>query len=525
MPRFGLTARLGLIAALLAAEILVMSYLVQQTPSDLVSGPAAAVRQVQHWLFRFMIAYAVCLAMLAYLRGAAPVAPASGPVRMRWAIAHAVLLVPFGFLSLHLYETASRLEFAALAVAWHACAIAASIALFAAMAPIRVWLDALRPTAGLALFALLLAAAAVAVIQGSQSLWVPSAELTFRIVKVLLHPLYPDLQADLSTMTISTDRFAVAIAEVCSGLEGIGLMLAFCCGWLWLFRREFYFPQALLVVPVGLVLVFLLNALRIAALVIIGDAGYERIATVGFHSQAGWIGFNLAAFGVAILARHSPWISRIGGHRGASTATAAYLMPLLAILAAGMLSHALSAGFEVLYPLRFAAALAALWIYRRGYAGIDWRVSWRAPLVGAAVFAVWAGFAHFLASPAPAPGGLNELSAPLRAAWILCRLLAAVLTVPLAEELAYRGFLLRRLSAEHFETLPYSAVRWPALAVSSIAFGAMHGAMWIPGILAGAAFGALAMRTGRLGESIAAHAASNALLATYVLVFDQWQLW
>ena len=42
---------------------------------------------------------------------------------------------------------------------------------------------------------------------------------------------------------------------------------------------------------------------------------------------------------------------------------------------------------------------------------------------------------------------------------------------------------------------------------------------------AGLAYGALAMRTNRLGESIVAHGVTNALLAVYVLSFDQWQLW
>jgi hypothetical protein len=33
------------------------------------------------------------------------------------------------------------------------------------------------------------------------------------------------------------------------------------------------------------------------------------------------------------------------------------------------------------------------------------------------------------------------------------------------------------------------------------------------------------MRTNKLGESIAAHATTNALLAVYVLLFGRWQLW
>jgi hypothetical protein len=35
-------------------------------------------------------------------------------------------------------------------------------------------------------------------------------------------------------------------------------------------------------------------------------------------------------------------------------------MPLLAILAAGMIAHAVSTGFDLLYPLRLAAAVAVL---------------------------------------------------------------------------------------------------------------------------------------------------------------------
>ena len=204
-------------------------------------------------------------------------------------------------------------------------------------------------------------------------------------------------------------------------------------------------------------------------------------------------------------------------------------MPLLAILAAGMVSHALSAGFEFLYPLRFLAALAVLWIFRQSYVSANLRFSWRGPAVGAAVFCLWLGAAAVLIQPKGAPGAAPEalatLPEPLRILWIVCRVLAAVGTVPLAEELAYRGYLMRRLVSARFETVPFSAARWPALVVSALAFGLMHGALWLPGIAAGLAYGALAVRTGKLGESIAAHGTTNALLAAYVLIFDRWQLW
>jgi membrane protease YdiL (CAAX protease family) len=61
--------------------------------------------------------------------------------------------------------------------------------------------------------------------------------------------------------------------------------------------------------------------------------------------------------------------------------------------------------------------------------------------------------------------------------------------------------------------------------VTAIAFGVLHGALWLPGIAAGVAYGLLLMRTGRMGEAVAAHATSNLLLAIWVLAAGQWQLW
>jgi exosortase E/protease (VPEID-CTERM system) len=250
---------------------------------------------------------------------------------------------------------------------------------------------------------------------------------------------------------------------------------------------------------------------------------------VGFHSQAGWIAFNTVAFGVAALAKRVSWMRRDphtpAADAGAHNGTAAYLMPLLAILAAGMIAHALSAGFELLYPLRLAAAVAVLWVYRRSYASLDRNISWRAPVTGVAIAGIWFLFAHFLVPPSPRPEALGVLPAPLRVAWITARVLAATLTVPIAEELAYRGYLLRRLVAPDFQSVKFATIRWPALAVCAAAFGIMHGAMWLPAMLAGLAYGALTIKTGRIADAVVAHATTNALLAAVVLLFDQWQLW
>jgi CAAX prenyl protease-like protein len=97
--------------------------------------------------------------------------------------------------------------------------------------------------------------------------------------------------------------------------------------------------------------------------------------------------------------------------------------------------------------------------------------------------------------------------------------------VPLAEELAYRGYLMRRLTGSDFDAVAFAEVRWPALALAAAAFGLVHGTLWLPGILAGLAYGLLAIKTGSIGQAIAAHAVTNAWLACFVLAFNRWQLW
>ncbi len=534
LPRLGMAWRLGIVAAVLAVETLLMSYLIQRTPVDWVSGPARVVRDAQHWFFRFLIVYAVSLTMLSFLRdggnhSATSKSWAQVPWRTSRLAVHACLLLPFAVLSAGLYSGALPLPFAVVAVAWHVCALAAALALIAAAAPLTLWISAVKRTGVLPLYALIAALAAVVAIQLSQRLWEPTAALTFRLVLLALNPLMPALQSNFSMMTLSTDRFAVTISEQCSGLEGVGLMLAFCATWLWYFRREYRFPRALIIVPVAVLLAFALNVLRIAALVAIGDAGYPRVAMVGFHSQAGWIAFNTVAFGVAVLAKRSAWMrhepSAPTADAGAHNATAAYLMPLLAILAAGMIAHALSSGFELLYPLRLVAAAAILWVYRGSYANLDRHISWRAPAVGVLIAGFWLLFAHFVITPSAEPQALWSLPAPLRVAWLVVRTLAATITVPIAEELAYRGYLMRRLIRADFESVRFADVGWPALAVCAAAFGIMHGAMWFPAMLAGMAYGAIAIKTGSIGEAVVAHATTNALIAAAVLLFDQWQLW
>ena len=366
----------------------------------------------------------------------------------------------------------------------------------------------------------------------SKSLWVPWMRLTYQVVAAGLHVIRGNIVADPANFTVGTSNFSVVIASGCSGYEGVALMLVFGSVWLWFFRREFRFPQAFLLLPVGAAAIWVLNCARIIALILIGDAGAPAVAAGGFHSEAGWISFVALAALVSVVSLRVPWIA-VTEPRSAtdvplplrSNQTAAYLLPFLAILAAGMAARAASASFEWLYPMRVLAAGAMLWFFRRNYSGLNWRIGWQSAAAGGLVFAVWIAAAG---GPHVAPGMPPELaaaSALVRYGWLAFRVAGAAVTVPIAEELAFRGYALRRLQSADFTSVDLRRFQLAPLAISSLLFGLLHGQQWIAGTIAGVIYAQPARRRGSIGDAAAAHAVTNALLAVWVLLTGDWRLW
>lgn len=423
--------------------------------------------------------------------------------------------------------------------------------------PLSSWIAAVRITSPSWLFALLAGALATALVTPLRSLWdaagsesSASQVLTFRSVSAVLRLFSSGVVADLATFTIGTQRFQVTVSAACSGLEGLGLVLAFTTVWLAYHRKENRFPQALLLIPCALAGVWVLNVARICALIWIGDAGAPTVAMVGFHSQAGWIAFTGVAIAFSMATQKLAWVRKVPSHgaytdshsdpaavdrvaaglvraSGESPATSAYLLPFLAILAASFVSKAASGYFEWLYPLRFVAALSVLWFFRAELKKLDWRFGWLAPVTGSIIFLVWIASSWWSKEPQASQLGasLAALAPSARFTWIAFRIAAAAITVPIAEELAFRGFLARRLMNREFETVPFTSLSAVAMVVSSAVFGLLHGGHWMEGIVAGLAFARLLKWRGRFGDAVVAHATSNLLLAAWVLSRGDWAQW
>lgn len=364
--------------------------------------------------------------------------------------------------------------------------------------------------------------------------WKPLAGGTFTLVRVLLSCVYDDVVIDQSRFIVGTARFAVRIAPQCSGYEGLGLISVFLLVFSWAFRHRLRFPQAVLLFPAGLASIWLLNAARIAGLVAIGTSWSSEVALGGFHSQAGWLVFNFVALGLVIVGTRLEFFAR--NPRAAVTVephetneTASYVAPFLTAIAVGMVTGALStntgmASFGA-HVLRIGAAVGTLLLLRRGLRDLNWSFSWPSVVLGAAAYGMWIVLLGADASAGRPTMFDAELSAMLVAACVAIRLVGYILVTPIVEELAFRGFVLRRVVSADFQHAELQPFPWVGVAVSSVLFGAFHGSNWLSGIIAGLAYAIAFARTGRLGDSIAAHATTNGLLAAHAMLTGNWAAW
>jgi exosortase E/protease (VPEID-CTERM system) len=536
VPRFqfGLAARLGVIAIVFLAEKTLLNTLIDFHRPLAMLGLDGFARLVHYQGMPFVVVFAAATALFAYMRGPERFKPVDAEIRaarprVTWILAHvciAASLVPLSH-SLYRVGVTPRL-FAALVALWAALGLGAVASAFLGMAPWQRWREISRTLGPIWYYAALIGLLSAAAIVVSQGLWEATASVTFNLVRLLLSPIFHSMYVNPASRELGTKTFTIAVTDSCSGLEGVGLIIAFTSAWLCYFRREYRFPHALLLIPLGAAILFVLNAVRIALLLLIGNAGYAEVAGYGFHSQAGWIAFIAASCGIAVGSQKVRWFYRLAPEPAVVTAdnpAAAFLWPLIALLGVGIVSKTLSGRFEALYPLRLVAGGAALWLCRPRLAALNWHWSWRGIAAGVAVFCIWMLASHYLLPLRDIPAQLTSLPPAARWLWIASRVLTASLIVPIVEELAYRGYLMRRLTDQQFAVVPFQRVRYPALIITSMLFGLGHGALWVPGTVAGLAFGWIAIRRGSIGEAVAAHVTSNALIAACVLAFGQWQLW
>jgi len=537
-PKLRVSARVACLAALFSVELLVISIWLDNASLKDGRRLVALVHDLGAWAVRVGVAFLVFSLVFAESKAHSRLQPTQSPpdrpIAWRWLVSHFSGMLLFVGLSWFLFDTHPSGVLADFTViVWLASGLLAAAMAAIAFVPAAIWLDIFKRNGDAVAYGL--AAGLVACLFGAFAwrLWQPLSYATFALVRIILHPFLPALISDPSRLIIGSQTFNVIIAPECSGYEGIGLVLAFVSAWLWFLRHEWRLPQALLLLPVGAIAIWVFNSLRIAALILIGHAGAVRVALGGFHSQAGWLAFTAVTIALCIGARQVPWLNRthaaefLSSESVLENVATPYLAPFMAVITAALISRAASADFEWLYPLQVLAAAGALWSFRRTYQKLDWRVGWPALAIGGFVFCVWLGLDYITDghSARATPATLNQASFVVRFTWVAFRILGTVVAIPIAEELAYRGFLMRRLSSHNFESLSWQHFSWTAILISSVAYGVVQGQHWLAGTIAGCFFALALLRRGRIGEAVAAHATANGILAGWVLLGGNWNLW
>jgi exosortase E/protease (VPEID-CTERM system) len=512
------------IAALLPVEILLLTLGYDPSP------PASALVDFAYALVHIPIAVAATLVLVLSPR-AAELWERYGedprPHPWKWVALHLVCYLGFFVQTGWLLEGASGGRAGWHSALWAALCLAVGASWCIALAPAGAWWKFLSAERRALLGSLLVGIVVWGFGVLAQDLWRPLADWTLFFAQLILGAIYTGVEYDAAARTIGTSRMLIEIAPKCSGYEGLALVTVFVAVYLWLFRQRVLFPQALWLFPAGLLAMWVANVLRIATLVAVGTSISPEIAVQGFHSQAGWIAFTTIALGLIWVSHHAGFVTRkaAGAANDSPAAAAALLVPLVAMLATSMLTAAFSAGFDALYPIGVVVTAATLLHYRKSYRGVPFRISAVPICIGFAVFLAWIALDPRMPGPADgADARMPDLPEAVSILWIAFRLIGAVVTVPMAEELAFRGYLLRKLVASDFERVPPSRFTWLSFLGSSVLFGLLHQS-WVAGTIAGAGFAVAVYHRGRLIDAVVAHMTANALIAASVLGFGWWYLW
>jgi exosortase E/protease (VPEID-CTERM system) len=455
--------------------------------------------------------------------------------------AHLILLAGFYRLSIIVFE--GNIQAFSYPVAWVLVWLGVGVSTLACLAaaaiPVSLWAELGVSGRTSLLFAAAVGVVAVVAGQLADVLWRPLGASTLWIAEHLLRMCYADVTVDDADFVIGAKSFAVQISPQCSGYEGIGLIAVFVVCFLWCFRTRLRFPQAFGLLLLGIGAIWLANGARIAALVAIGASVSQGVALGGFHSQAGWLAFNAVALGVIAAGLNWPLFAKTAARRtttfvgsGSNYPAAAYLLPFLILIAAGMITRACSnGGLDRLYPVTVIVTGGAVWLFRRTYRKeglFSWPRAWGPIVIGILVFAIWIALEprHTLdevrnASPFAA---LANWPIAITFAWIAFRCCGSIVAVPLSEELAFRGFLTRRLISEDFEQIPIGSFSWFSFVGSSVLFGLMH-SRWLAGTVAGMLFALALCRRGKLMDAVVAHATANSFVTCYALATGNWAVW
>lgn len=182
-----------------------------------------------------------------------------------------------------------------------------------------------------------------------------------------------------------------------------------------------------------------------------------------------------------------------------------------------------------LYAVKIAVVLALLLFWRRRYAELAVplpaaRAMAVAMATGVVVFLLWINLDAGWMQVGGADGFDPRNDGKLAWGLVLLRIAGAALVVPVMEELFWRSFLMRWIDAPDFLARSPRLASARALLITVLLFGFEHN-LWLAGMVAGAAYSVLYMRSASLWSPILAHGVTNAVLGCWIISGEHWNYW
>jgi hypothetical protein len=212
-----------------------------------------------------------------------------------------------------------------------------------------------------------------------------------------------------------------------------------------------------------------------------------------------------------------------------------YVVPFVVFLAFLALERYLPLRPEISYAVRFFVVFTVLAVFSRQVITLRFAHFWGSAAVGVALFGIWVApdllwpayrqSWLFTNSIVGAPQSSLPYGVKASMTFITFRVLSSVVNVPVLEELFWRGWLMRWLISRDFLKVPLGTYTRQSFWLVALLFASEHGSYWDVGLIAGIVFNWWMIRTKSLADCIIAHAVTNACLAAYVLMRDQWQYW
>ncbi len=128
--------------------------------------------------------------------------------------------------------------------------------------------------------------------------------------------------------------------------------------------------------------------------------------------------------------------------------------------------------------------------------------------------------------PALPPGHVARAYMPQEAGWALTliKLVGSACVIAVIEEFFFRGFFYRWLRHSRFWEKPLAVFDLQSFITVTVVFALEHD-RWFAGLIAGVAYGWLAIRKDNIWAAAVAHFSTNMILGIYVIISGQYGFW